>query len=558
LLVGSGILNAQLVLWDLNDETQVEGKIIGKIKQMPLASTAFGPHGELLAWVSEAQEVILWNLLDGKEQKKLGLPLRLDGGIDFSSDGTTLVVHGFDHNRQGTSEKSKPSQSRQGSLLMCDIQDGKEIARYSTHLAMLPKLLDLSDDGRQVAIGQLNGSIDVLSLESGEQFPLNHSAMLQTVQWTADGKRLITTGPGKAKLWQLSGPAALKRRTLDTRLEETTITRFALSPESKEVAVEFAGVPHVGLFEMGSGRRLGELENPSTAFPTAWLNFVPGGEQLLRFGLREVLLWNLDGDRKPRRFDLKEYNELFYSVGFPADGGIFVAGQKAYVPEVIDLLSGNRVWSREKRMLGASVRVSRDGQLIVSHDEAFATHPRSIAVRKLPSGELLSQFPSFSNAWTINTRIEISPENRWVLEVGTAGPVLPFSGHAAGSTGLVHALGADDEPWEAALWDIQTGEEHWRVTGNSTASAVVFSPDARYLAISQRDGTVLLWDVAAKRELFTWLAWPPVTTQPVLSHQLSFTANGDELVATDEESSAIILLSLNMLQRELAEIGLGW
>ncbi|MCO6043186.1 protein kinase [Aeoliella sp. ICT_H6.2] len=558
LLVGSGILNAKLVLWDLDDGTQVEGKIIGEVKQMPVASTAFGPHGKLLAWASEAQEVILWSLLDGKEQKKLGLPLRLDGGIDFSSDGTTLVVHGFDRKQEGSAGKDNPSQIRQGSLLLWDIQDGKEIARYSTSLAKLPKLLDLSDDGRRVAIGQLTGSIDVLSLETGEHFPLNHGAMLQTIQWTADSKQLITAGPGKAKLWQLSDANVLKRRTLETRSGEATITRFALSPESKEVAVEFAGVSKVGLFELGSGRRLTELENPSSASPTTWLTFVPGGEQLLRFGLREILLWNLDGDRKPRRIELKEYNELFYSVGFLSDGAMLVGGQKAYVPEVINLLSGESVWSREKRMLGASVRVSRDGQLVVSHDETFETHPRSIAVRKLPSGELLSQFPSFSNAWSISTRIEISPENRWVLELGTAGPILPFSGHAMGSAGIVNALGADDQPWEAVLWDTQTGVEYWRVAGNSTANAVVFSPDGRYLAISQRDGKVLLWDVAAKQELFNWLAWPQVTSQPVLSHQIAFTANGDELVATDEGSPAIILLSLKMLKRELAEMGLGW
>ena len=72
----------------------------------------------------------------------------------------------------------------------------------------------------------------------------------------------------------------------------------------------------------------------------------------------------------------------------------------------------------------------------------------------------------------------------------------------------------------------------------------------RLLAIPFPDGSVQVWDIPAKQELFRWNARPG---QPV--DRLAFTPEGGLAMS---DGSSLQLLDLPRLRQQLSEIGLGW
>ena len=56
---------------------------------------------------------------------------------------------------------------------------------------------------------------------------------------------------------------------------------------------------------------------------------------------------------------------------------------------------------------------------------------------------------------------------------------------------------------EVRIWDVATGKMTHTLFGHiNRVNGLAFSPDGRLLAVGLRDGTVALWDVAARRRLF--------------------------------------------------------
>ena len=80
---------------------------------------------------------------------------------------------------------------------------------------------------------------------------------------------------------------------------------------------------------------------------------------------------------------------------------------------------------------------------------------------------------------------------------------------------------------------------------------MLFSPDSRLVAVGYRDGSVQIWDLGAGEELFR------VGLRGRAIVQLAFSGNGRFLVAGDGQS-AVQLVEIPRLRRQLAEIGLDW
>ena len=78
--------------------------------------------------------------------------------------------------------------------------------------------------------------------------------------------------------------------------------------------------------------------------------------------------------------------------------------------------------------------------------------------------------------------------------------VRQFVGHTAGingasfsSDGKYIATASSDNT--VRLWDVETGEELRRYTGDAPIENVVFSQDGKYILTGADDGTARLWDV---------------------------------------------------------------
>jgi WD40 repeat protein len=115
--------------------------------------------------------------------------------------------------------------------------------------------------------------------------------------------------------------------------------------------------------------------------------------------------------------------------------------------------------------------------------------------------------------------LDVSGDNRmllWDVEKGTTkvleGHTTRLRGYAVSPDGRLVASGSGEEgslrrperyPAELKFWDAATGKEIFSGSGTQgMIYRVVFSPDSKLIALLADDGTVRVWDVVLRRELF--------------------------------------------------------
>jgi hypothetical protein len=73
-----------------------------------------------------------------------------------------------------------------------------------------------------------------------------------------------------------------------------------------------------------------------------------------------------------------------------------------------------------------------------------------------------------------------------------------------------------------------------------------------------RSGLVRIWDIDAQQELFDWKPPLDALEAPFMQRHLSFTADSTKLATAVPNSPALLMLDLDLLNRQLAEVGLPW
>jgi serine/threonine protein kinase/WD40 repeat protein/tetratricopeptide (TPR) repeat protein len=124
-----------------------------------------------------------------------------------------------------------------------------------------------------------------------------------------------------------------------------------------------------------------------------------------------------------------------------------------------------------------------------------------------------------------HARVAFSPDGKWLV------------------TGTV----AEYRFWEVGSWHKKHGLP--RVNAGDTAGMLVFSPDAKMLAVLHNMTEVRLLDPASGRE-FAHL--------PTRGFPCCFSPDGSQLVAHAGREGAIHVWDLRLIRRQLAEMGLDW
>jgi len=551
-----GGAGSDVLLWDLRAAAPTRGRVIATIGMRPRLRPAFSPDSRLLAWPEGEGTVTLWNLDRGEEQARLELPLHLVGLLAFTPDGSSLVAHG--QHRDDPKEKGPRSPGR---MLVWDIAKNRVTRDLKTSPTFMATAISVAPDGERVALGQVNGELFVIDLAGGAPIVLDHGAMPMTLNWTSDGKRLISTGIGASKVWDLSGETPLATHVLNTEKHGRPIPRFALSPDGRSIAIEQGRVAVVEMFNLRTGERTKQFETGRRAgMPGSRLLFSPDGKQIVRAGFDGVRVWDVNGDGQPRQNDKPEgfKGSRVTSLGFRDDGTLLLAGSDENRPAVQEALSGKVVWRPDDRQPYAMPCMSRDGSLVAFYSQKeIGKGNRMIEVCRLPGGEAVHRIPSTRKEFTFQTSVDISPDKRWLIEIELA-ENLTTGGNPQNQSPRINVSGSIDESWKARLWNLETGEQHCQIKGDVKTESMVFSPDGRYIAIAQRNGKLVLWDIEAKERILEWQAWEGAPEGVISTRELAFTADSRKLVMAAEMGAGIRMLDLEKLNAELAEFGLDW
>jgi WD40 repeat protein len=493
-----------LFLWDA-----ASGKLLGKredLRQLDDDSFAFSPDSKTLAVGGHYEQVVrLFDAATLKDKTRQKMKLEYPGtlnGLVYSPNGRWLAaVYGTDANR-GPAEQGIVIWDRTGARKTRQIP-----ARYGTEIAFAP-------DGKTLACHDSEGSgirlYDAATGQPQHQRP-GHDRPVVALAASPD-RKLLASGDadGVARLWDAATSKQL--RVLMGQPLDITICLF--SPDGKRLVA--AGTSH------------------NTAFQVF--------EEHVAFQV-----WDVATGKALRRIEMKE-GEALYAATISADGkrlAAIVSGEDASALRWIvwDLATGKRLSQRPYKFEvripaegernnpaetivhasfapdGARMTVwlgDRVGLVEVARGCLLAELPRNVGAPLVfsPNGRLLA-----AALWKPRKGLRVVDDLMGLSLIETAsgqeilrlelGESLPESGvfdRIAFSADGRRILVMDGK--HLTVWDTDTGTKlHQREqpegmavsysrSGQVFASPLVALPDGR-VATGMKDGTVLLWDVAA-------------------------------------------------------------
>jgi RNA polymerase sigma factor (sigma-70 family) len=469
-----------------------------------ITAVAFAPDGKTIATVGLDAAVHLWDTATGAERGSFRPP---DGApfwsVAYAPDGRTVAAG--DH---------------KGRIWLCDGATARQTLMLKAHHDPV-SALHFSPNGRTLASGDVEGSIALWETSGGlelRRFPAHGVLGVSALTFAPDGRVLASAGGDWAiRLWDPS-----TGKELACLGKTDVIVALAFSPDAKLLASGMAdGVAH--LWDLTTRKEVRRIQVEGTV--ASGVAFTPDGKRLAVASRNNaspqqcrggIELFDARTGQFVRRFAGRRHN--FDAVALSPDGAK-LAGIGGYDSTLYlwDAATGVEV----RPAIGHQAPVRYVAVAADNRTVATAAADDTVRLWDALTGEQRHQVEG-CRAWfspdggTLITVVSGQPSTLRASDARTGRERFRRPLPACDPYGVMtlsvdgRTLAFEGTEHDICLWDVASGKEQGRLTGDgSRVLELTFSPDgARLASGSEREYSVRLWDVAGRREIRRFAAWP--------------------------------------------------
>ncbi|MFL5240769.1 MAG: hypothetical protein ACJ8FY_01560 [Gemmataceae bacterium] len=530
----------EVIIWDL-----LAGREILSLKgnSGSVLSIEFSGDGRRLASAGGDGIVKIWDAATGKaifSLKGHTAPVR---ALSFSPDGKRLASAG------GASNRSSPNFAG-CEVKIWDVASGKQQLSLIGHTGAVNSLA-FSPNGRHLASASDDSTLLVWDAKSGK---VVHSLdapgeSIQNVAYDTPGKRLAAACGSALRIWD----AEKGREIACLKGHAATVRAVAFSPDGNHLAS--AGKDKAVLL-WATKPASNEINLQGHTNWVIGVCFSPDGQRAATSSLdRSVRIWDVATGQCLAT--LQGHASWVACVAFSPDGRHVASGSGDAVKEGKLVPGEIRVWNastgKEHFTLtghAGSIRglaFSPDGQQLAS-----AGADNTIKLWDVATAQNLLTIPKAEKAVAFTSDgkrlLGVSGKSLKAWDASTGQEVYSFDGRVDGVRNIV--LSPDDRNVAGAgrdgsvkIWDVDSGREVYSINAHhSDVRALVFSPDGRRLATGDGGtplggadaGEVKIWDIATGEEVFS------ISGHGAAVRSLAFSPDGRRLACTGEDNSVTI------------------
>jgi WD40 repeat protein len=309
-----------------------------------------------------------------------------------------------------------------------------------------------------------------------------HEQQVNVLAISADSTRLLSGGnDASARLWDLT----TGEQTASKQDKAGGVWAVALSPDGKRcltsLGMHFEGNDWV----KGKDHAIRVLDDKLQEVrrlvghtdEVRSLVFLPDGKRALSAGQdRSVRLWDVDAGKEIRSY--AGHTGPIRRLAVSPDGRRLLSSSQDRTVRCWDVESGQEL----SRFLGHQADVFGLAFLPDGKQAVSVGADKVARLWQTATGQESRRFEGHTSClWGL----AVSPDGRWLI---TSGGMMP-------RTASTYAPAGDD--YEVRLWNLATGAEMYRFSGNSSSvPAVLFAPDGKSIFSAGSDQSIRQWKFA--------------------------------------------------------------